>query len=589
MTSFPTTLSGLFREYLSRQKLGMAILMLFPTAIVLESTVMPYALRMIVNTLQTADAADADVWARLSPAMVLYIGAQGAMFLLFRIQDWVSTRVKPRLLAEMRLDAFAHAQRHSHRFFTDHFAGSLANKVADIPRAFSTLLDNINWRFTPALSVTSSVLITVAILHWQAAALLLVWTLIHLRIAWCFARPINAQSQENAEHRSALQGLMVDSFTNQLAARLFARFAQERAVLSEAQAKECRSFQQMMRTMFRMRFCLDLPMLVAVILLLFLCVWLWQAQALLVGDIVFILYAAMNVMTWVWMFATELPQFYADSGVIRQALDTLRAPLDVHDTPGAEVLRVDGGAITFEQVRFGYREPGGVFDGLSVSIAPGERVGLVGFSGSGKTTFINLLLRLYDVQGGRILIDGQDIAQVTQDSLHEAIAVIPQDTSLFHRSLCDNIRYGRPEATMEEVIAAARQAECHEFITGLEQGYETEVGERGVKLSGGQRQRIALARVILKNAPILVMDEATSALDSVTERVIQQAMETLMQGRTAIVIAHRLSTLAHLDRILVFNQGRLVEQGSHDTLLAAGGHYAHLWRMQAGGFLPEVA
>jgi ATP-binding cassette subfamily B protein len=587
MQTFPTTLPALFREYLGRQTLGFTILMLFPAAIVLESTVMPYALRLIVDHLQTAPA-DASVWRTLTPAIALYVGSQAVMFFLFRIQDWVSTRVKPRLLAEMRLDAFTHAQRHSHRFFTDHFAGSLANKVADIPRAFSTLLDNINWRFTPALSVTLSVLITVAILHWQAAALLLVWTAMHLGIALWFARPINEQSRENAERKSELQGLIVDSFTNQLAARLFARFTQERAVLGEAQERERQSFRRMMLTMFKLRFFLDLPMLLAVVMLLCLCILLWERQALSVGDIVFILYASMNVMTWVWMFATELPQFYADTGVIRQALETLRAPMEITDAPDATPLQLKGGSIVFDHVTFGYRETGGVFDGLTVTIAPGERVGLVGFSGSGKTTFLNLLLRLYDVQGGRILIDGQDIARVTQDSLHEAIAVIPQDTSLFHRSLRDNIRYGRPEATEEEVIAAATQAQCHDFIMGLEKGYDTEVGERGVKLSGGQRQRIALARAILKNAPILVMDEATSALDSVTERVIQESMQTLMQGRTAIVIAHRLSTLAHLDRILVFDKGRLIEQGTHEALLALGGHYATLWQMQAGGFLPET-
>lgn len=587
MQNFPTTLAGLFREYLRRQTLGFAILMLFPAAIVLESTVMPYALRMIVDHLQTARAGE-DVWQALTPSLMLYIGAQAAMFFLFRIQDWVSTRVKPRLLADMRLDAFTHAQRHSHRFFTDHFAGSLANKVADIPRAFSTLLDNINWRFTPAFSVTVSVLITVALLQWQAAALLLTWTVMHLGIAWWFARSINEQSRDNAERRSELQGLIVDSFTNQMAVRLFARFTQERDVLGVAQARERDSFQRMMVTMFKLRFFLDVPMLFAVAMLLGLCILLWERQALSTGDIVFILYASMNVMTWVWMFATELPQFYADSGVIRQALETLRAPIEITDAADALPLRVSGGGIVCENVTFGYREAGHVFNDLCVSIAPGERVGLVGFSGSGKTTFLNLLLRHYDVQGGRILIDGQDIAKVTQDSLHEAIAVIPQDTSLFHHSLRDNIRYSRPHATQEEVIAAATQAQCHEFIMGLEKGYDTEVGERGVKLSGGQRQRIALARAILKNAPILVMDEATSALDSVTERVIQESMQTLMQGRTAIVIAHRLSTLAHLDRILVFEKGRLIEQGTHAALLADGGHYATLWQMQAGGFLPEM-
>ncbi len=257
------------------------------------------------------------------------------------------------------------------------------------------------------------------------------------------------------------------------------------------------------------------------------------------------------------------------------------------DVLDAKPLVVTKGHIKFEQVTFYYKEDNSLFEQLDVEIQAGTKVGLVGASGSGKTTFVNLILRFFDVESGRILIDGQDIAQVTQDSLHEQIAMIPQDTSLFHRSLMENIRYGRLEATDQEVIEAAKRAHCHEFISSLPEGYHTLVGERGIKLSGGQRQRIAIARAMLKNAPILVLDEATSALDSVTEKYIQVALSSLMQGRTVIVIAHRLSTLAEMDRILVFDQGHIIEDGNHPTLLAKQGHYAKLWHMQAGGFLLE--
>jgi len=280
-------------------------------------------------------------------------------------------------------------------------------------------------------------------------------------------------------------------------------------------------------------------------------------------------------------------EFFEYLGNITDGVGVIIRPHEVTDVAGARALAVTAGEIRFEHVDFTY--PGGaeVFRDLTLTIHPGTRVGLVGFSGSGKSTFVNLILRLYDIQGGRIMIDGQDIREVTQDSLRSAIAMITQEPILFHRSLLENVRYGRLEATDDEVQDAARRAYAHDFITSLPDGYDSLVGERGVRLSGGQRQRIAIARAILKDAPIFFLDEATSSLDSVTERQIQDAVEDLMRSRTAIVIAHRLSTIAHLDRIVVFHDGVVVEDGTHQQLLARGGHYARLWGMQAGGFLPQ--
>lgn len=588
MPSFPTSIPALFREFLGRRPWAFALIMLSPLFVAFESTVMPYALREMIDLVQGLSPQEVHIWSQLANPIFLYIGAWGAMIGIFRFQEWVGCDAMPRLQAELRSEAFAYVQGHSHRFFTDHFAGSLANKISDLPRAMSSLLMLINWRVTPAISVTLSVIVTIAWIHQGAALLLVAWTALHLGIALRFARSINDLSKDNAERKSTLQGMMVDSFTNQLAVRLFARQMKEQDVLGVAQEGERVSHRRMLLAMCRMRLYTDLPMLLATGAMVIWVVMLWQQGAISMGDVVFILYASMNVMTWVWMVSIELPQLYADSGVIHQALSHMVVPYTMPDAADAEPLQLKGGSISFEGVSFGYHQPHGVFNTLTVQIKAGEKVGLVGFSGSGKTTFVNLLLRLYEPQEGRILIDGQDIRAVTQDSLHEAIAVIPQETSLFHRSLRDNICYGRLNASEAEMIHASQQAECHAFIMGLEQGYDTEVGERGVKLSGGQRQRIALARAFLKDAPILVMDEATSALDSVTERVIQQGMQTLMQGRTALVIAHRLSTLAHLDRILVFDKGRLVEDGSHAELLCNQGHYAQLWNMQAGGFLPET-
>jgi ATP-binding cassette subfamily B multidrug efflux pump len=286
----------------------------------------------------------------------------------------------------------------------------------------------------------------------------------------------------------------------------------------------------------------------------------------------------------------RITEIFENIGVVQEGMMTIARPIGLADRPGAKDLAVTRGEIAFEDVRFGYGRENGLIDGLSLTVKPGERIGLVGRSGAGKSTLVNLLLRFFDLEDGRILIDSQDIAVATQESLRAQISVVTQDTSLLHRSIRENIRYGRPDASEAEIVAAARLAHAEEFIADLEdwrgrRGYDSQVGERGVKLSGGQRQRVAIARVILKNAPILVLDEATSALDSEVEGAIQASLDTLMAGKTVIAIAHRLSTIARMDRLVILDRGHIVEQGTHDELLRAGGHYAALWRRQSGGFI----
>ena len=297
-----------------------------------------------------------------------------------------------------------------------------------------------------------------------------------------------------------------------------------------------------------------------------------------------------SIAGWV---AQNVATIFENIGVVQEGMRSIAVPHQMTDRPGAMSLRVERGLVSFEKVRFGYGTQRGVLHGIDLTIAPGERVGLVGPSGAGKSTLVNLLLRFYDLEGGYIRIDGHNIAEVTQESLRAHISMVTQDTSLLHRSIRDNIRYGRPQASEWEVRRAAAQAQATEFVEGLEdwngrRGFDAHVGERGVKLSGGQRQRIALARVILKDAPILVLDEATSSLDSEIEAAIQEQLESLMRGRTVIAIAHRLSTIARLDRLVVLEKGRIVEQGTHAALLAAAGTYSRLWRRQSGGFIDAV-
>jgi ATP-binding cassette subfamily B multidrug efflux pump len=317
---------------------------------------------------------------------------------------------------------------------------------------------------------------------------------------------------------------------------------------------------------------------------------LWRFGKVEIGAIAMVLPLAFqltNMSRWIAFSVTEI---FEQVGVVQEGMITIAQPLRLADRPDARALRIGAGAITFDNVRFGYGRESGVLDAFSLAIEPGEKIGLVGRSGAGKSTVVNLLLRFFDLEGGRILIDGQDIARMTQESLRAQISMVTQDTSLLHRSIRDNIRYGRPTAPEEEIVTAARLAHADEFIADLEdwkgrRGFDAHVGERGVKLSGGQRQRVAIARVILKNAPILVLDEATSALDSEVEAAIQASLDTLMADKTVIAIAHRLSTIARMDRLVVLDRGRIAEQGTHEALLRLDGHYAALWRRQSGGFL----
>lgn len=371
--------------------------------------------------------------------------------------------------------------------------------------------------------------------------------------------------------------------------RLFARNRFESRYLSFFQKDELHKQWQSLWYIEKMKIALGIAcFLGAGIVLNWYMLYSWQQGRLSTGEVVFIFNTTWNITMMAWLAGLELPNLFKEIGICRQALTIIQDPHDINDSSHAKPLQVAKGEIIFDRVTFRYLHHQNLFQDKNIIIEAGDKVGLVGFSGSGKTTFANLILRYYDIQSGRILIDGQDISQVTQDSLREQISMIPQDPTLFHRSLMENIRYGRLDATDEEVIEASKKAHCHEFIQKMPEKYHALVGERGVKLSGGQRQRIAIARAILKNAPILILDEATSALDSVTEKEIQEGLEILMQNHTTLVIAHRLSTLSGMNRILVFKDGKIVEDGTHEELLQAQDHYAQMWDMQAGGFLPDL-
>jgi ATP-binding cassette subfamily B multidrug efflux pump len=490
----------------------------------------------------------------------------------------------------VRWQSHWHVVRQSWAFFQNDFAGRISNRVMQTgPSVRSTLTATITTVWYIMVYGASAIVLTARADAWLAVPILL-WFAGYAALLFYFVPRMRERSKVSSIARSTLMGRIVDSYTNILTVKLFARAREEDQYVRDAVETHVDLFKAAQRLLTVFGTLLDVLNALLIAGAGALALLLWRYGKLEVGAIAMVLPLTLQLTNMSRQIASRITDIFEDIGVVQEGMLTIAQPLQLPDPADARLLTVRAGRIDFKKVNFGYGRETGVLQNFNLTIQPGEKIGLVGRSGAGKSTVVNLLLRFFQLEEGAIVVDGEDIAGLTQESLRGQISVVTQDTSLLHRSIRENIRYGRPQASDEEIERAAKLAHAHEFITELEdwqgrRGYEAHVGERGVKLSGGQRQRIAIARVILKDAPILVFDEATSALDSEVEAAIQSSLGTLMQGRTVIAIAHRLSTIAQMDRLLVLEHGRIVEQGSHRELLALNGHYAALWRRQAGGFL----
>jgi ATP-binding cassette, subfamily B, bacterial len=482
---------------------------------------------------------------------------------------------------------FAYVLGSSTQFFQNNLSGRISDQIKTLADNLEIILHHVSIDFIRGISLLIVSFITAYYVNALFFYILLFWFIAFASFSIWMSRRLVQLSDDHASSESQLSGQLVDSLSNQSNSRIFSQKRYEVERMNHFFHVVQQAFQK--KEFFIVLLCCVQGGMIAVMMgcSAFTLIHLYEKRLVSIGDFALILGLSMELGHMMWYTMYQVDQFNQALGKCRQSLKSLVIPHDIQDEEDASELVVSQGHIEFSQVKFHYHGSYSLFQNKSVTIDAGQKVGLVGYSGSGKSTFVNLILRLYDVVGGQILIDGQDISKVTQESLRRSIAMIPQDPSLFHRSLMDNIRYGRLTASDEEVIVASQKAYAHDFITVLPEAYEVLVGERGVKLSGGQRQRIAIARAVLKNAPILILDEATSQLDSITESNIQDSLWELMQDKTTLVIAHRLSTLLHMDRILVFDKGHIVEDGTHTELLNIGGLYKTLWDAQVGGFLPD--
>ncbi|MCG6114536.1 MAG: ABC transporter ATP-binding protein/permease [Mesorhizobium sp.] len=586
----PRTLLGFCLHYTRGSWLWLSIMAVLVASIAIIEVSMFAFLGNVVDWLADRDRETflaEEGWTLAGMAFVVMVVLPGLVLCQSLISQQVLMGNYP---MRIRWQVHRYLLKQSMTFYQDEFAGRIATKLMQtalaVRESVVKLIDIMNYVTVYFIGM----LVLVGLSDWRLAAPLAGWLVGYILLMRYYIPRLGQIAEDQADARSIMTGRVVDSYSNIQTVKLFSHARREASYAREGMDGFLQTVYRQMRKITGLYGLLYLLNSACLFFVAAIGIWLWTGELVSVGAVAVALGLVLRLWGMSQWIMWELSALFENIGTVRDGINSISMPHLVEDKPDAKELVVSRGEIEFDAVRFHYGKDKGVIENLSLRVAPGEKIGVVGRSGAGKSTLVNLLLRFYDREGGRLLIDGQDIAEVTQDSLRARIGVVTQDTSLLHRSVRENILYGRPDATEEMMLEAARRAEATDFIDSLtdptgRKGYDAHVGERGVKLSGGQRQRIAIARVMLKDAPILILDEATSALDSEVEAAIQENLYRLMEGKTVIAIAHRLSTIAAMDRLVVMDKGQIIEEGTHEELIAAGGLYAQLWQRQSGGFL----
>jgi ATP-binding cassette subfamily B protein len=575
---------AIYWEQIRKHFFATSVVFLFATTASAMGVVIPLYFKTFFDTL--AKGYSETAIQTLVMVLATIGGLEFLRWFFWRIVMIANTHYQPRVLADLSQKCFQYLHKHSFSYFNNNFVGSLVKRVNWFTKAFEGVIDRLTFSLLPLVTDMAIILYVLGRKnHWLGIGIA-VWIIIFLIINWFLTKYKLKFDILRNEAETAASGILADTITNNANLKLFCGYEREVSGFAAAveKVRTFRVFTWNLDNIF------DGIQGIMVILLevgiFYVAIGLWKQGVVTIGDFVLIQSYVIIIFEKVWDFGKIIRHIYSDLADAEEMTIMLSTPHEIQDVQNAGVLAVTEGEVEFKNVDFFYHETRKIFSHFNLLIKSHEKVALVGPSGAGKSTIVKLLLRMHDVTRGKILIDGQKIDHVTQESLWAAISLVPQDPILFHRSLMENIRYGKPDATDEEVYEAARQAHCHEFITGFPEGYETFVGERGVKLSGGERQRVAIARAILRNAPILILDEATSSLDSESESMIQDALNNLMKKKTVIVVAHRLSTIMKMDRIIVVDRGQILENGTHVQLLKKKtGMYKNLWNLQAGGFI----